>query len=691
MNMRNLFLGVFMLTAMGACKKNHVDFDKYSNSKLNPEVLTPLANAKVRAGELLKEDSIIQYDPDGLIRLKFLQDSVFTMGADEILKDVSLGKSASKFSIGSLSVNSKEENSIVSLNYLMQGATQQEKDFFNFVDGNKDTFPELSAGNMGIIALAASNSYEYLKLSKGHLVFTITNEFPTELTNLEIEIYDSLSSPNPVLLGTATFNNVPSLQTAKDSIHIGGRILSNALGYSVPSVLFAKSKDSVLIDLTDELKIKVTFSDLTCIGGKAQLPAQTIPTENLSIDLSDPSVAAMLRNIEFGSANLPVKTTSTINTTVNLDIDLPDAIKGGNPLPSLQVSAPTGTVTSQMDLTGANIFLGADPNKDHNMLRFSVGTQIEASNGLVEFDSSDYIEIEFDASTAEFEYLDGYLGQDTFDISIDDLDVSALAELGRGITMENPSMEIYVNNSFGIPILVKLDITAKDENAQELPMNAQDMEFPYPVIAERGTVKSETFSINKDNSDIVECLGMPATTFDIKGQAILNPNGFQGFNDHITTSSAIDLGFAADIPMTFTAKNFSYVDTLDNGSTLQGLQDFDLLELKIKTINGFPLGGSLDLIFADAQFNSIDSLIDVTLLESAVVDNQGTITSNTENMTTFLMEAEMLDKLNAQKCEHILIRTNFNSYDNGNVPVSIYTSCELDVTIAFRAIYEASL
>ena len=184
---------------------------------------------------------------------------------------------------------------------------------------------------------------------------------------------------------------------------------------------------------------------------------------------------------------------------------------------------------------------------------------------------------------------------------------------------------------------------------------------------------------------------MPATTFDIKGQAILNPNGFQGFNDHITTSSAIDLGFAADIPMTFTAKNFSYVDTLDNGSTLQGLQDFDLLELKIKTINGFPLGGSLDLIFTDAQFNSIDSLMDVTLLESAVVDNQGTITSSTENMTTFLMEAEMLDKLNAQKCEHILIRTNFNTYDEGNVPVSIYTSCELDITIAFRAIYEASL
>ena len=687
---QNLIILLFILT-FGSCKKNTVDFNKYSDINIKPEVLTPLANAKIRAGELLKEDSIIKYDPDGLIRLTFMQDSVFNMEANEILKDISLGKSSSKFSIGALSVDGKEEQSAVSLSDLMQGATQQEKDFLDFMDGKKDTFPELAAGNTDVNALEESSDYEYLNLSNGHLVFTIINEFPTELSNLEIEIYDSVTSANPVLLGTAKFNNVPSMAAAKDSINIGGRTLSNKLGYSVPNVLFSKSQDSVLIDLTDELKINVTYSGLTCIGGKAQLPAQTIPTETLSIDLSDPSVDAMLKNIEFGTANLPVVTTSTFNTKVGIDISLPDANRGGNALSPLSVSASTGTVNSEMDLSNANIYLGSNPVKDYNMLRISVATQIEASNGLVEFDSSDFISIEFDASTAEFEYLDGYLGQDTFDISIDDLDVSQLAELGRGINMENPKMEIFVTNSFGIPILVKLDITAKDENAQELPMNAPNMNFPFPSIGERGTLKAETFSINKDNSDIVECLGMPATTFDIKGQAIMNPDGFTGFDNHITQASAIDLGFAADIPMTFTAKNFSYIDTIPNGATLQGLQDFDLLELKIKTLNGFPLGGSLDLIFTDAQYNTIDSLVDVTLLESAFVDNQGQITSSTENMTTFLMTAEMLDKLNALKCENILIQTNFNSYDNGNVPVSIFTSCTLDITLAFRAIYEGSL
>lgn len=674
-----------------SCKKNDVNLDKFNNTKIKPEVLTPLANAQIVAGDILKQDSIIKYDPDGLIRLTFLQDSVFVMDAEEILKDVSLGKSASKFSIGTLSIAGAEENSSVSLNDLLASATQEERDFFNYIDGKKDTFPAINCNKADITALTESSEYEYLKISKGFLVFKVRNGFPTYLNDLIISIYDSLKSANPVLIGTAIFRDIAPNEIAIDSINLGNRILTNSLGYAVQQADIAKSQDSVLINLNGQIDINVTYSNLTCIGGKAKLPAQQIPSELLSIDLSDPNVDAQLRNIEFASAKLPIKTTSSINTTVVVGLDLPDASVGGNPIGTSNINAPTGVTTSELDLSNAKIFLGNDPNKDHNMLRLTVATQILESNGLVEFDSSDFIEIEFDASPAKFEYLDGYLGKDTFDISIDDLDVSQLAELGRGIRMENPKMRIYLNNSFGIPILVELDITSKDENGKELPMNVQDMSFPYPTIAECGTIKNETFEINKSNSDIVECLGMPAVLFDIKGRAIMNPDGFTGFTNHITSKSAIDLGFDADIPMTFTAKNFAYTDTLEEGTALQGLADFDLLELKIKTINGFPLGGTLDLIFTDSSYNVIDSLKDVTLLQSAIVDTDGKISESSENMSTFLMPGTMLDKLDSKRCSYILIRTNFNSYDNGNIPVSIYTSCKLEVSLAFRAIYTTEL
>ncbi len=82
---------------------------------------------------------------------------------------------------------------------------------------------------------------------------------------------------------------------------------------------------------------------------------------------------------------------------------------------------------------------------------------------MVNFDSSDNIKITLDPSAAKFDYLDGYLGTKTFDININDLDVSQLAKLGKGIRMENPIMDIYVDNSFGVPILVRLVITSKDD------------------------------------------------------------------------------------------------------------------------------------------------------------------------------------------------------------------------------------
>ena len=275
LRLTTLMLAVFVFS----CKKNDVNFDKYNNTKIKPEVLTPLANARIVAGDLLKQDSIIKYDPDGLIRLTFIQDSVFVMDAQEILKDVTLGKSSSRFSIGALNFAGVEQNSSVSLNELFEGLTDQDqKNFFNDRDGKRDTFPATSTSKPDIKALAVNSEYEYLNISEGHLVFNVHNGLPTLLRDLEIGIYDSLSQPNPVLLGTVKFSSLAPDAFARDSINIGNRILSNALGYAVPVSEIAKSTDSVVINLNDKIDITVTYSNLTCIGGKAKLPAQQIPT-----------------------------------------------------------------------------------------------------------------------------------------------------------------------------------------------------------------------------------------------------------------------------------------------------------------------------------------------------------------------------------------------------------------------------
>lgn len=72
------------------------------------------------------------------------------------------------------------------------------------------------------------------------------------------------------------------------------------------------------------------------------------------------------------------------------------------------------------------------------------------------------------------------------------------------------------------------------------------------------------------------------------------------------------------MPLSIIAQDFSIRDTAELKETLKGLDIFDYLELKIKTTNGFPLEGSLDLYFADANGVILDSLVNTTLVASGI-------------------------------------------------------------------------
>ncbi len=676
-----LFIGLILFNTQ--CKKNDLDFNKFKNG-VNPEILSPLASTSITAGKILKQDNIIKYDPDGLIHLKFKQDSVFKLSGDSLLKDISLGKNIINMSMGAITFPSINEKSEVTLMELF-GTTDNTQQALRIKQGSLDTFPSFNTSNSKPTNIAKSTSYEALKISKGYLVFDIKNNFPTNVSEIQITIIDNL--PTPHTLGTAKFFNIPANSSGRDSINLEGVELSNDLSFITPVTNVDQSPSKVIIDTLSTITISAIGKNLICIGGRAVINSQTIKPQNLDLDLSDPSSDARLRNILFGStnSNVPVIIESKFPTDVNLNVDFLDATISGNPISPFAINAVSkSTTNSNINFSNTNLFLGASAPKDYNTLRTKVSISIKASNGMVNFDSSDNIKMTLDASTAKFDYLDGYLGTRTFDININDLDVSQLSKLGKGIRMENPIMNIYVDNSFGVPILLKLDITAKDDKNNSLPMNVDSMQLPFPTIAQKGQIKSQTFSINKTNSNIVNCLGMPANTFNIIGKAIMNPKGFVNYNNHIVSSGSIVVGFDADIPMTFTAKDFTYIDTVENGETLQGKTNFDFLELKIKTNNGFPLDGSLDLIFTDDKYAKIDSLMNITLLTSGIPDANGRVITFSENMTTFLMKNSLLKKLDDQKCKYIMIRANFNTYNSGNVPVSIYTDSKLDVSIAFR-------
>ena len=675
---------LFMGLGFSACKKSNLDLNKYSNLKIQPGVVTPLASISITAGKILKQDSITVHDPDGLIRFLVRKDSIVTIGADSILSNISLPKSSVNFKLGEINVPNINQTQKVTLKELVDLCDAQTQFVFNYYDGKDTIFPALSSPAGDTNNVVKATNYEYIRLSKGFLKFGLTNNFPTVLSKAQVVIFDNKYGSK---LGTVNFANILPGAKGFDSIPMAGVTLSNDLAFQILVVDMVQSSAPVRIDLTDDLTIDIMGSGMKTTGGKAIIPSQIIQTQMLALNLSSPTDDYRLRNVKFGAAAIPFTAESKFAENLNLNIQFPDATVGGSAISPTAISLPKGSKTGTFDLSNANIFLGAVDTLTHNMLRVAVSPSITSSGNLVDFDSSDFVKLDIDPANIIIDYVDGYMGQKTWTVDVDDVDFDALAELGKGLTLTNPKMSIIVKNSFGIPIQLELSLIAKDNKGGSVDMQPPTMNFGYPTIAQAGTTVDSKFDIDKSNSKIVEALGLPPTQFAISGKAYLNKDGFKGYNDFVSSKSSMSLSFEANMPLSIIAQDFSIRDTADLKETLKGLDVFEYLELKIKTTNGFPLEGALDLYFTDANGNILDSLVNTTLVASGIPDATGKVVTRTENMTTFLLNKETLANIatDAKFAEKLIFVTHFYTYNKGSQSVNIHTDNQLDIAIAFRA------
>jgi hypothetical protein len=684
----NTLFGIVLGIVIGfsACKKANLDLDKYSNIKdqLKPEILTPFASISITAGKILKQDSITVHDPDGLIRFLVRQDSILTIGADSILSNITLPKSSVNFKLGEIDVPNINQTQKVTLKELVDLCDAQTQFVFNYFDGKDTIFPALTSPAGDTNSVAKATNYEYIRLSKGFLKFGLANNFPTVLSKAQVVIFDNKYGNK---LGTVNFTNILPGSKGYDSISMSGVTLSNDLAFQILSVEMVQSSGFVRIDLTDDLTIDILGTGLKTTGGKAIIPSQVIQTQLLALNLSSPTDDYKLRNVRFGAAAIPFTAESKFAENLNLSINFPDATVGGSAISPTAISLPKGSKTGSFDLSNANIFLGSVDTLTHNMLRVAVSPSISSSGNLVDFDSSDFVKLDIDPANIVIDYVDGYMGQKTWPVDVDDVEFEELAKLGKGLTLTNPKMSIIVKNSFGIPILLELSLLAKDNNGASVDMQPPTFLFGYPTIAQAGTTVNSKFDIDKSNSKIVEALGLPPTQFAISGKAYLNKDGFKGYNDFVSSKSSLSLGFEANLPLSIIAQNFSIRDTVELTDVLKGRDMFEYLELKIKSTNGFPLEGSLDLYFADANGVILDSLINTTLLASGIPDATGKVVTRSENMTSFLLDKETLKNIATETkfAQKLIFVTHFYTYNKGTQSVNIHTDNQLDIAIAFRA------
>jgi len=309
---------------------------------------------------------------------------------------------------------------------------------------------------------------------------------------------------------------------------------------------------------------------------------------------------------------------------------------------------------------------------------------------MIDFSSTDELELNLKLLNTNFNYAKGYFGQKTESFDPDTLDLGIkdiLKKISGDFLISSPSIKLNYANSFAVPVEINLQATGY-RAAETVDLGLAPFSLSYPAApGERD--KEDVFIINKNNSSLSPLVSMPPEIVRFSGSAKMNPLGNTGSRDNYIFGNSRFLGsLEVEIPLEFRMNNLQFTDTVDNFMQEEensednpvNPEDFEFLRIDIKAENGFPLGVSLSMMLYDSVANVNRSTIEAeNILEPAPVDNNGHVTGPTECSTSIKITRDFWNWVN--KADKIIFMFTMNTTADGSKDVKIYS----DYKINFKA------
>ncbi len=313
---------------------------------------------------------------------------------------------------------------------------------------------------------------------------------------------------------------------------------------------------------------------------------------------------------------------------------------------------------------------------------------VSSGGVLVNFNSTDKIELELSLKDPDIDYVKGYFSQisetiepDTLDLDIDEI----LNSLTGEFLISNPIIRLNYSNSFAIPLKVDFQATGS-RGSRSVNLSLDPIMISYPQYPESRDISS-VITIDRDNSDLPELISLPPGKVVFSGSAAMNPDGNTGARDNYVFGNSRFLASAeVEVPLEFRMNNLQFADTIDNFLKLDEDEDspvkpenFKSLELLLTATNYFPLGVGVRMGLYDEDTRKVLSDIDASkLLEAAPVNQSGKSTGFRETKTTFEIDQDFFDAIKSS--EKIIIWFTLNTSSSGTVDVKIYS----DYKIGFK-------
>lgn len=283
----------------------------------------------------------------------------------------------------------------------------------------------------------------------------------------------------------------------------------------------------------------------------------------------------------------------------------------------------------------------------------------------------------------------GDLSAEAFPATTGDIDFDFGSDpLLNAFKFASPAITLYFDNSFGAPInLSPFALTFKGTGST-IPLTglpAGGIDVAAGTAA--GSVTTP-FVIDNSSTNIAEALNSSPSEIAYSVEGAITGNSHFAFD---TSKFRIRMG--VEIPIHGSIEGLVILDTLDLelGSIVENAE---LIILRSVITNQFPLDGEIQMVFTNASYVALDSLIvpkadgtlgDGAFMKAAVIDANGITTADGASVKTndFTLKKATLAKLGTTK--HLILKVKISSGNNGTDIIKILDTYTMNVKLGVIA------
>ncbi len=257
------------------------------------------------------------------------------------------------------------------------------------------------------------------------------------------------------------------------------------------------------------------------------------------------------------------------------------------------------------------------------------------------------------------------------------LDLGSITDFTEGFLLTDPKMRFRAYNKTGIEISVDALFNGVSSTGSPVRINLPN--YQIGQAASVGLTQITDLELNRNNSTLVDFLESTPEQLIFSGSASLNPSSTSA-NNFLENDQSLVLSLELELPMELRTSGLRFEDfaEIDLGEDTELI---DFLEIDIRSVNSFPLDVDLYIFLLDENDSAIDSLA-LPIVTAAPVDANGVVIAPITTLNTLILtDSQKRQLVNSKRWR---VQGRLSTWQNGSVPVRIYSSYALDLDLGIR-------